>query len=152
MTFMVPGVCRLVIWVTTGRGVLLIVVRRQRSCRCILISLGSGNAQLAKQGVNNRHHHQISSICILHHALLFLHRHETRFNRACNFVALKRGREGGYRKGSGPVVWRARLRRPLRTVVRGTQTGRAWRHVVTTRLKQALIDRTASIPGLGLSE
>ena len=131
----VTGVCRLVIWVTTRHSVLLIAVGCRRSCGRILSLLGSGNAQLAKQGTNDsvdRHHHQVSGIHILHHVLLFLCRHKMRFDRVHSFVALKRGMEGGYRKGSGPVVQRTRLRGPLRTVVRGTQSGRAWRRIVVT--------------------
>ena len=151
-TVTVPGVRQLVIQVTTGHGVLPIVVGRRGSCGRVLISRGSGNAQLAERGVNDRYHHQVSGIRVLHHALFFLRRHETRFDRARNFAALGRGRGGGYRKGSGPVARCARLRGPLRTVVRGMRTGRAWRRVVATRLERTLVDGTASIPGLGLPE
>ena len=47
-TIMVPGVCRLVIWVMTGCGVLPIAARHRGSCRHVLILRGSSNAQLAE--------------------------------------------------------------------------------------------------------
>ena len=58
----------------------------------------------------------------------------------------------GYRKGSRLVAWRDALRRPLRMVVMGSRIGRAWGRIVATRLEWALVDGTAFIPGLGLSE
>ena len=151
-TVTVPWIRRLGIRVTTGHGVLPVAARRRGSSGHVLVSRGSGDAKLAERGMNDRYHHQVSGIRVLHHALFFLCRHETRFDRARDFTALERGKGGSYRKGSGPVARRVRLRGPLRTVVGSSRTSRAWRRVVATRLERVLVDGTASIPGLGLPE
>ena len=67
---MVPGVCLLVIWAMAGCSILPIAVGSWRSYRCVLVSLGSGNSQLAEQGSNNWYHHQVSGVHVLHHVLL----------------------------------------------------------------------------------